>query len=301
MEIELDYTQDLANNANIYFEKSKKLKQKNVKILDILKKADKDLDKLNKLNDVEIKKLNDLDQNNKKNINIKKNWYNQFRMMITSSKNIILMGSDINTNEILISKYTTENDIVFHTMLAGSGYAVLNNKNFDVGIDFELNSNNFNDIMNDKKILDEICLFTAIFSKSAKSGLLNPEVFWIKRKQMLKTSPEGIKLPRGSYYIKGKKTTINYMDQQSGIGLFNDLILWGPLSVFENLNIDYIIFKSGNKKSSIVAKEIITAFKSLGNNITFGVDEVIKYIPYKKLDIDNYFLKRLITKKSRNK
>lgn len=293
MEIELDYQKSVDQNASDYFQKAKKLRQKNKKILEVLEKTKIKLDQLEKLD--EKSKLEQIEKE-KVTKHKKSHWYDKFRIFITSNLNIVLMGMDQVTNDILIKKHTGDNDKVYHTELAGSGYAVLSKNNFDINSEDFLEHESLN--LEEKQVDFEICQFVATFSKASKSGLVNPAVFSFERSQMLSSSPEGISLPRGSFYIKGKKTYYNYENEIYGIGLFKSYPLWAPLTVLENLGVDYVVLKQGKLKPTAVAKLISKGFDKITNKKNhLDIDEIVKYIPKKGMEIDNYYLKRLENRK----
>ena len=118
MQLVLDTTKSLEDNANIYFQKSKKAKSK----LEGLKKAlEISKKKIKEIENKELKK-----QNQKKYLEApEKKWFMKFRWFTSSDGFLCIGGRDATTNEIIIKKHVDERDLVFHTDLAGSPFFVI--------------------------------------------------------------------------------------------------------------------------------------------------------------------------------
>ena len=185
MAITIYLQKTLDQNAQLYFEKAKKLRNKvdGAKIaLESTEKKIKDLEEHREVLVRELKARNALPVR-------KKRWYDKFRSFRTSEGFLVVMGRDAVTNEILIKKYTEDNDLVFHTDKAGSPFAVIKN-GAKAG----------------EASINETAQATASFSRAWKEGLAALEVFFVKPNQVSKTAQSGEFMPKGAFMITGETT-----------------------------------------------------------------------------------------------
>ena len=54
-----------------------------------------------------------------------KEWYEKFRWYISSDGFLVVAGKDTVSNEVLIKKYTIQEDVVFHAEITGSPFVVI--------------------------------------------------------------------------------------------------------------------------------------------------------------------------------
>ena len=54
-----------------------------------------------------------------------KQWYEKFRWFTTSDGFLVVAGKDTVSNEVLIKKYTKQEDVVFHAEITGSPFVVI--------------------------------------------------------------------------------------------------------------------------------------------------------------------------------
>jgi len=105
----------------------------------------------------------------------------------------------------------------------------------------------------------------AIFSQAWKSGLASVDVFYVKPEQLKKNDPKGIVLPKGSFYIEGKK---NYIlgETKFSVGVCfenNEIkeIKFGPYSTISKVCSYYVTIVPGKKSRKELAKEISKKLK----------------------------------------
>lgn len=244
MEVIIDISKSIEENAGTYFDKAKKLKKKIPGILKTIESS-----KI-KLSSVKLPEK-------KEKITKKKEWYEKFRWFITSDDFLVVGGRDSTTNEIVIKKYTEKNDIVFHTELPGSPFVVIKNPD-------------------NKKIpestLIESAEFCASFSKSWKSGRGTAEVYYVTPEQVSKEAPAGMAgLAKGAFMIYGKR---NYVDARLNVVVcnFDNRIMSGPLSAIKKRTDKFIEIIPGTDKLSDVAKKVQ---KIIGGEL----DEIIRALP----------------------
>jgi predicted ribosome quality control (RQC) complex YloA/Tae2 family protein len=235
----------ISENANYYFEKAKKIKNKiegEKKKIELIKKK---IEELKRKKEVEEKKEKEMKELLKL---IKKGeWYEKFRWFFTSKGNLVVCGKDQTSNEVLIKKYSKNFKLVFHTEMPGSPFCLTNA-----------------DSEEEKK---EVADFVAIFSQAWKSNLASVDVFYVKPGQLKKNDPKGVVLPKGSFYIEGKKNFI-LGETKFSVGICIDKenktikeIRFGPYSTISKVCDYYITIVPGKKSRKQLAQEIAKKLK----------------------------------------
>lgn len=256
MEIKLNLNKTIEQNAQIYFEKAKKLKKKIPGIKNTIEIQKEKLIKAEKALETHESEKEKSDADKKIKSNTKKEWFEKFRWVYSSDNFFIVGGRDATTNEIIIKKYTEKNDIVFHTETPGSPFVIIKNPE-------------------NKKIpettINEAAELCASFSKLWKSGRSVGEVYYIHPEQLNKK----VSLQKGSFIVEGKRTfltpTLNV-----AITNYKGKIMSGPVSAIKHHALknksDFIELIQGNDKPSDVGKKIQ---RIIGGDL----DEIIRALP----------------------
>ena len=256
--VELFLDKSVEQNASLYFDKSKKLKKKVVGAKEAVAIYEKKLEKLEKKKNAEKEEYDQI----KSVKEVNKEWYEKFRWFISSEGFLVLGGRDATTNEIVIKKHTTNDDIVFHTDMAGSPFFVIQTSGKKVG----------------KATLNETADATVTFSRVFKLGQSNSPVFWVEPSQVSKEAQSGEYLTKGAFMIRGKT---NYIDNKVNlaIGKLEDgRLMAAPLEAVKKHCDKYIELIQGDSKSSQVAKKIKA---KLGGDL----DGIIRILPAGGIDI----------------
>ncbi len=241
MQIIIDLKKSIEENASVYFEKAKKYKKK---LEGALKAYEKTKEELNKTS--EKPKQEEKPQR-------KKEWYEKFRWFYTSSKKLVILGRDATTNEIIIKKHTLPDEIVFHSSLGKSPFAVIKA-----------------DSVNDKDI-QETADATLTFSAAWKNNIISLDVYYIKAEQVSKKAKSGEYLTKGSFMIYGKKTFVK-ATLNLAIGIFEGKVMAGPLEAVKSNCNPYVELIPGRKKPSEIAKYISKV-------LNCEIDDVIRVLP----------------------
>jgi predicted ribosome quality control (RQC) complex YloA/Tae2 family protein len=182
MKIRIDTTKSIEENANYYYEKSKKARKK----LEGLKKAIEITKK--KIGTLEEKKEKQVKrQQFKHSPELKK--YMKYRWFVSSDGFLCIGGRDATTNEVVIKKHTDFKDLVFHTDLPGSPFFVIKSEGKDIP----------------QQTKEEAAIATASFSRAWKEEIGTTEVYCISPEQVRKE----FGLPKGSFIIQGKREYFN--------------------------------------------------------------------------------------------
>jgi predicted ribosome quality control (RQC) complex YloA/Tae2 family protein len=250
MEIEIDYTKSAYENAGHYYDRAKKLGQKQ-------KGAEKSIINL-KAQLEEAKEKSERKREVKVSVILKKEWYERFHWLKTSNGMMAVGGRDAHQNEMLNSKYFTEADLFFHADIFGASVFVLRD-----GASAR------------KETRDEVAHFAACYSSAWKQGLRVIDVYSMRREQVTKSSQKG-SLGTGSFLLKGEREwyrncpleLILYLDKSGALIIV-------PRLTFEKLNPEgaYAVILQGRDKKSDAAKKIskILGYKDL--------DRIVRELP----------------------
>lgn len=269
MKIKLFLNKDINFNANHYFSKAKKLKNK-------LPGIEETVDNTKKLiKDFEKEKENYLkksEENRKIKKYVKKEWYDKFRYSFTSNGLLLVFGKDSTTNEILLKKHLEESDLVFHTEAAGSPFGILKKGKESI---------------QDKEILYEAAQVISCFSKQWKKGYGTADAFWVLPDQVSKKAESGEYISKGSFMIRGKKNEIKNIVLNICVGVYEKKIegeegdeeikLYEIISGSEKAckkfcGNRYAKLEPGINKYKILNKEIT-------KKINFKIEDLPKYVP----------------------
>ncbi len=264
MEIEIFFEKNLEKNASMYFDKSKKLKQKAKNIEQAIKQTEKKIEKEKKRKS----KLKPKPVIKKR----KTEWFEKFHWFYSSENFLIAGGRDASSNETLVKKYMKKEDVYFHADIVGAPHCIIKTENKKPG----------------QKTLNEAAGFAACFSKAWKEGIASVDVYSVKPEQVSKKAPSGEALGKGAFMIYGerkwfKKTPLDFfIGFQKIKNIFR--IISGPKEAIEKHSDFVLNVKQGSEKKGLVAKKIKTFFdKKAGHN--FPIEEVEKMLPSGKMEL----------------
>ena len=267
MEIEIDYTKSAYENAGHYYDRAKKLGQKQ-------RGAAKALENL-KAQLEEARERSERKEEVKVSVILKKEWYERFHWLRTSNGMIAVGGRDASQNETLNSKYFTDADLFFHADIFGAAVFILKDGT-----------------KAPKDIRDEVAHFAACYSSAWKQGLRVIDVYSMRREQVTKSTQKG-SLGTGSFMLKGEREW--YRNSPLELMLFVDkggTLNLAPRIAFERMALDcgYAVALQGRDKKSDAAKKIskIIGFRDLDQivrELPAGEFSVRAGIPYKPVSI----------------
>ena len=250
VEIEIDYTKSAYENAGFYYDRAKKLGQKQ-------KGAEKSIKNLRAQLD-EAREKSERKKEVKVSVILKKEWYEKFHWIRTSNGMIAIGGRDAAQNEMLNSKYFAEADLFFHADIFGASVFILKDG-----------------ASAPKPVRDEVANFAACYSSAWKQGLRNIDVYSMRREQVTKSSQKG-SLGTGSFLLKGEREwyrncPLELMFYADKSGILNMV----PRITFERTRPDcaYAVALQGRDKKSDAAKKIskLISYKDL--------DHIVRDLP----------------------
>lgn len=257
LDIEIDFRKKIDENASLYFEKAKKLKEK--------------IESLKKIVNEPIKRILYSEKSVVKKAvfdNTQKHWYEKFRYFFSSNGFLVVSGKDAETNELLIRKYVGKYDLILHADIHGSPFTV---------------------IKNDKRVIPlppetiyEAAQFTASYSRAWKLKLGSIHVYYFTPEQIVKQGG----LPKGSFIIRGKKGWLEKIKLRLSIGIvvgddYSSIkIIYGPPSVVKK-NTPYLVtLLPGDKKGKELVEEIK---RELYSKVPYEVKDLVEKIPDEKI------------------
>ena len=249
MQIELDFTKSIEENAAMYFEEAKRAKKKILGAKKALEDTKKKLSEIDSEIETEAKK--------KLKVSRKREWYEKFRWFVTSNDLMFIAGRDATTNEILIKKYLSENDIVSHSEMAGSPFGILKTEGVQPA----------------KLDLEECAQFIACYCKVWKTSMTIAEVFYVQPDQVTKEAPSGEYIGKGSFMIYGKKNTLS-VPLKLYLGKMQDgKVMSGPENAVKKHCSAAIEIMQGNQKLSEIAKKVKHLLDA------DDLDDIVKVLP----------------------
>lgn len=255
MEIELDLTQSLEQNAARYFELAKKARKKLQGATKALEESKRKLEQLQK----EESKSREEEQRREEERKVKqertKEWYEKFHWFISSEGFLCIGGKDATSNEIVIKKHLEKGDLVFHTDMAGSPFFVV--KNGQQAGD---------------ATKEEAAIATAVYSRAWKLGHTAADVLYVLPEQVSKEAPAGEYMAKGSFMIRGR-TNYLHPKLECALGLVEGRVIGGPEAAIKAKTENYVVVVPGDEGKGSLTKKIR---HKLGGG---ELDEIMAFLP----------------------
>lgn len=262
----------IPENAETYYEKSKKAKRKSKGALIAIENTKKQLEKIKAKKDIAMENISTPKKRVKKNLK----WYEKLRWFVSSDGVLVIGGRDANTNENIVKKYLEPNDIYLHADIHGATSTAI-----------KLNGSDVNE-----NILKESGEFAASFSSAWSKGFTSQDVFWVAPDQVSKTPESGEFLPKGSFVIRGHRNYIRSARVKLAIGIVDyegKRIMAGPIDALEAHCENFVVIKPGFTKKEAIAKKIIN---KINEDDLLTLDDIIRVLPSGKCDIDEEYHQR---------
>ena len=252
MKIELDYTLNAVKNAQKYYEMAKKLERK----------AEG------------IERIKEERREEKEVLTYRKRWYDDFRWFISSEGFMVLAGRDKNTNRILVNKYMEDDDLFFHVDMPGGAVVIVKCHGKSVG-----------DVT-----LEEAAVFAACFSRAWKEKLSSADVYYVRGEQVKKHPPSGTFIPKGAFFIEGKRE-YKRVDLRLSVGIIRHedelRLISSPPSASWRM-IAHINIRPGNitreKATQVIKKELER--KMGGMKLYLDTREIIRALPPGDIEVE---------------
>lgn len=271
--------QSIFDNANEYYERGKRAKQKSVGTFAALQDSRRKLAKVERdLAEAEqirsLKPAEMLEALTKRKVESKE-WYEKFRYFTTSDGFLVVAGKDVVTNEILIKKYTQQEDIVFHAEITGSPFVVIKAEGRQIT----------------EQTLKEAGEYAAAFCRAWRENAGSADVYWVKVDQLSKSGPSGESIPHGAFFVVGKRNWYRNTPLRCAIGVtVNEgaCFIGGAVDAVRARSKAYVVLVPGDYQGKDLLKRVLKTLmiklskddkEKLGKT---SIEQVREYIPYTK-------------------
>ncbi|MDI6885477.1 MAG: ribosome rescue protein RqcH [archaeon] len=266
--LELDTSVSLHKNASAYYERAKVFRKKREGVERAIEET---REKIKTEKEKEVQVEEELIPEKKEVRREKEEWYEKFRWFETSDGFLVIGGKDATTNEILVKKYMTPNDLFCHTQAEGAPVVIAKTGGKDIS----------------GEGLREIAQFAASYSNLWKYGFYGGECYCVTGEQVSKTPPSGEYLKKGGFMVRGKR---QYFKTALGvcIGIKKNRLVVCPSSASQKEQLDIFVElePEGELEKNELAKEIVTFFvenAKVGNKEEIKriatYEKVLKYLP----------------------
>jgi hypothetical protein len=253
VDIELDVTQNVPQNAEKKYALSKKMREK-------IKGAEKALQETAK----KIESIPRMETKKSPKKPYQRNfWFEKYRWFISSSGNLVIGGRDASSNEEVVKKYLKTGERYVHADIHGAPSCIVKNHDVNgtvIGISTE--------------VLKEACQF-ALSNSRTWNTYRSGAAYWVTSEQVSKTPETGEYLPKGSFVIRGKRNYIK-SDLEVGIGMIMvkdiEKIMGGPSAAIKKRASKYIILIPGDTKKNELSQDIAQKF-------SVSTEEIMRALP----------------------
>jgi predicted ribosome quality control (RQC) complex YloA/Tae2 family protein len=270
----------LYENANDFYDKGKRAKQKMAAVDVALEDSRKKLAVLEKqLSKVEALKTAAPAEAIEELANRKvetKEWFEKFRWFTSSEGFLVVAGKDVVSNEVLVKKYTDAYDVVFHAEIVGAPFVVVKTEGKEPG----------------EKTLGEAAEFAAAFSRAWREGMGSVDVYWVNPEQLTKSGPSGESVPHGAFVVAGKRNWMRGVPLRLAVGVVEtdeeERFIGGPLDAVKTKTKAYVVLVPGDLEGKDFLKQLLRSLtlmlpkekrEKLGKT---SIEAVREFVPYTK-------------------
>ncbi|MCL2134950.1 MAG: NFACT family protein [Candidatus Bathyarchaeota archaeon] len=268
------------DNANLYYERGKRAKQKSASTIVALEdskrklaKVERDLGEAERIRNLKPDEM--LEAMAKRKVETK-DWFEKFRYFTTSDGFLVVAGKDVVTNDILIKKYTLAEDVVFHAEITGSPFVVIKAEGR---------------LITDQA-LKEAGEYAAAFCRAWRENVGSADVYWVKVDQLSKSGPSGESVPHGAFFVVGKRNWMRNTSLRTAIGVtINEngcCFIGGSVDAVRARAKAYVIIVPGDHQGKDLLKMVLKTLmlklskedkEKLGKT---SIEQIREYIPYTK-------------------
>jgi predicted ribosome quality control (RQC) complex YloA/Tae2 family protein len=271
----------LFDNANRYYEHGKRAKEKSQGALFALQDSKRKLAKIEReLAEAEelksLKPAEIIEALSKRKVEMEnREWYEKFRWFISSDGFLVVAGKDTVSNEVLVKKYTKQEDAVFHAEITGAPFVVVKAEGKPIS----------------EQALREAGDFGVSYSRAWRENLGTTDIYWVKVDQLSKSGPSGESVPHGAFFVVGKRNWMRNVPLRVAVGIIvgeETSFVGGPVDAVKAKTKAYIIILPGDTMGKDLLKQIL---KSLMLKLSkeqrekagkTSIEQVREFVPYTK-------------------
>jgi len=273
-EIEVEVRVRAQNQAADYYAKAKRLEAK----LSGLKTSTQETELL--LQKLATKEL-ELKQPVKPEYRLEKEWFEKFRWFDSSEGMLVIGGRDATSNEILLKRYTSPEDLVMHAEAHGAPFIVVKTGGSQPTAE----------------TLHEAAQACVSYSRLWKDAIRAGDAYWVKPEQVTKSAPAGEYLTKGAFMIRGTRNYIRGVELALAVGVTlrdgKTLLMAGPPSAVKSKCHVYVGMRQGKGSPAEAARRILARLAAKTRENTGAelprtvIDDVIRLLPPGGVEIVN--------------
>ncbi len=277
----LTLRKSLFDNANEYYERGKRAKEKSQGALVALEdsktklaRAERELRGAEELKSLKPAQIMEALSKRKEEM-ANREWYEKYRWFTTSDGFLVVAGKDTVSNEVLIKKNTAQEDMVFHAEITGSPFVVIKAEGRPIS----------------EQALKEAAEYAASFSRAWRENAGSADVYWVKVDQLSKSGPSGESVPHGAFFVVGKRNWYQNTPLRVAIGVCvgeETGFVGGPIDAVKAKTKTYVVLQPGDYQGKELLQMImrtLTAKLSKEQREKAGktsIEQVREYVPYTK-------------------
>jgi len=273
-EIEIETRVRAQDQAAEYYAKAKRLEAK----LSGLRASTEETELL--LKKLSSKEL-ELRQPVKPEHRLEKEWFEKFRWFDSSEGLFVLGGRDATSNETLLKRYTSPEDLIMHAETHGAPFIVVKTGGAQPTAE----------------TLKEAAQACVSYSRLWKEGIRSGDAYWVRPGQVTKSAPAGEYLTKGAFMIRGARNYIRGVELALAVGLTlrngKTLLMAGPPSAVRSRCQSYVEIRQGRGSPAEAAKRILAVLAAKTKENTkaelprITVDNVIRLLPPGGVEVVN--------------
>lgn len=266
--VQIDSNIGIPESTEKYYNKGKKAKRKINGVKEAIENTKREISRLKDKKEIAIEELK---EKQKPKVKRELKWYEKIRWFVSRDGYLVIGGRDANSNEMVVKKYSKNNDIYFHCDIHGAPSTIVQN----------IDDNE----IPETTLYDAAC-FASSYSSAWNEGFSSYDSYWVTLDQVSKTPESGEFLKKGSFVIRGRKNFIRNVPLLIAIGIVdydNDKrIMAGPVQCLEKMSDNFVIVKPGFTKKERISKEILNI---IDKEKLFNVDDIVRNLPSGKCDL----------------
>jgi predicted ribosome quality control (RQC) complex YloA/Tae2 family protein len=278
----VDLNASVHQNAQAYFEKARKHKNKSQGAISALETTKLELQRAQK-KEAKLQSSGKL-QSMKRS---KKFWFEHYKWAITSGGHLVIGGKDAKGNDAVVKKHCSKQDMYLHADLHGapscslrSDHGIVVDPSPSIHIPSNIPSYRIADKLQDEMLneqkLAQAAVMALAWSRAWASGGAHGTVYSVKPAQVSKTAQTGEYVGKGGFIVRGQRTWYKDLDIQLGIGMIAvngvPLLATSTPELIATMCERYAIIRPGREKKEHVANLI---YKSTG----LSTDDILGVLP----------------------
>lgn len=259
MNIKLEPDKDLEAIASQYYDKAKESESKIENAKKAKEQTEKEFEELKK-EEIDLEEVME-DKSQKR----EKEWFEKYRWFYSSEGFLVLVGRDVQTNDMLVNKHMESHDLYFHADFDGAPSVVVKDGQ-----------------ESGEETRQQAAKAAVSFTKTWKAGIGSDNTYYVTPDQVSQEPESGEYLPKGAFIVRGDRTYIRNVEVEVAIGPYeidDDVYvpMSGPVDAVKENCPTYVEVEPGRTKKSDIAKEIRSYFKD--KDFDLDLDYLVRALP----------------------